>query len=76
MRRSQWIVLVAIMVAAAFVAWLALTSRQAPLIPADDVHRTFESASACLGCHGPGAAIPRSPKHPLGEECLRCHGLR
>ena len=76
MRRRQRIFLVAIIVAAAFVAWLAMTSRQAPLVPGDDVHRTFESAAVCLGCHGPGAAVPQSPKHPLGADCLRCHGSR
>lgn len=76
MKRQQWIVLAAILAAAAFVAWLALSSRQPPLLPADDVHRSFESARACMGCHAADAAVPQSPRHPLGDDCLRCHGAR
>ena len=76
MKRRQWIVLAAIFVAAAFVAWLALSSRQPPLLPADEVHRRFESAEACMDCHAAGASSPQSQKHPLGDDCLRCHGQR
>ena len=45
MNRKQWIVLVAIMIAAGFIAWLALSSRQPPLLPADDAHAAFENAA-------------------------------
>jgi hypothetical protein len=76
MKRKQMLVLVAIAIAAAFVAWLARSSRQPPLLPADDVHRTFETAAACLSCHAAGASVPQSSRHPLGDDCLRCHGPR
>ena len=76
MNRKQWIVLVAIMIAAGFIAWLALSSRQPPLLPADDAHAAFENAATCLSCHADDDAVPQSPRHPLGEDCLRCHGRR
>jgi hypothetical protein len=76
MKRAQWILLAAIVATAAFVAWLALSSRQPPLLPGDETHRAFESAHECLGCHAEGGAVPQSPRHPLGEDCLRCHGSR
>ena len=76
MQRRQWLVLAAILAVLAFVAWLARSSRQAPLLPADDTHKTFDSARACLDCHAPGAPVPQSPRHPLGDDCLRCHGQR
>ena len=76
MNRKQWIILSAIAFAAAFIAWLAWSSRQPPLLPDDDTHATFESAGNCLGCHGPEGPVPQAPKHPLGEDCVRCHGSR
>jgi cytochrome c553 len=76
MSRKQWIVLSAVLVAAAFVVWLALSSRQPPLLPADEAHAAFENAATCLGCHGAGGPAPQSPRHPLGDDCLRCHGKR
>jgi len=76
MNRKQWIVFAAIVIAAAFIAWLALSSRQPPLLPVDDTHAAFESAAACLSCHGSAGPAPQSPRHPLGEDCLRCHGRR
>lgn len=76
MNRKQWTLLVAIVVAAGFIAWLARSSRQPPMLPANDVHAAFESAGICLSCHGAQGAVPRSPRHPLGDDCLRCHGAR
>jgi cytochrome c553 len=76
MNRKQVAALAVIVAAAALVAWLALSSRQPPLLPRDEVHAPFESASACLTCHGEGGPFPRSKRHPLGEDCLRCHGRR
>jgi cytochrome c553 len=76
MKRRQWVILGAIGVAGAFIAWLAWSSRQPPLLPQDDPHATFVSAGACMRCHGPDGAVPRAARHPLGEECLRCHGSR
>ena len=74
MNRKQWTLLAAIVIAAAFIAWLALKSRQPPMLPTDDTHHTFESAATCSSCHGQDGAVPRSPRHPLGDDCLRCHG--
>ena len=76
MSRKQWIILAAIGIGAAFVLWLALSSRQPPLLPEDDLHARFENARACLSCHGSDGVVPRSARHPLGDECLRCHGTR
>lgn len=76
MKPKQMLVLAAIAIVAAFVAWLARASRQPPMLPKDDVHLTFESAAACLTCHAADAAVPRSSRHPLGGDCLRCHGPR
>ena len=76
MNRKQLAALAVIVAAAALVAWLALASRQPPLLPRDDVHAAFESGSACLTCHGEGGPVPQAKRHPLGEDCLRCHGRR
>jgi hypothetical protein len=76
MSRRQWTLLAAIVAAAAFMAWLARSSRQPPMLPTDATHAAFESAGACLSCHSASAAVPRSSRHPLGDECLRCHGSR
>jgi cytochrome c553 len=76
MSRKQWVILGGIGVMAAFIAWLAWSSRQPPMLPQDDVHETFENAAACMSCHGPDGGVPQSPRHPLGEDCLRCHGSR
>lgn len=76
MNRRKVAILVVLAAAAAFVAWLSFKSRQPPLLPGDDTHARFESAEACLTCHAPDAAVPTPPKHPLGFDCLRCHGRR
>jgi cytochrome c553 len=76
MQKKQWIVLAALLAAAALVAWLALSSRQPPLLPGDELHKTFDSADTCLSCHAPDGAVPQSSRHPLGHDCLRCHGSR
>jgi hypothetical protein len=74
--RKQWILVAAIVIAGAFVAWLAWSSRQPPLLPDDDVHRDGASGTTCLSCHGDGGPAPRSRNHPLGDDCMRCHGSR
>ena len=76
MNTKQWIILSVIAFAAAFVGWLAWSSRQPPMLPTDDAHATFVSASTCLDCHGREGAVPQSQQHPLGEDCIRCHGSR
>jgi hypothetical protein len=76
MNRKQWIMTFVLAVAAAFIAWLAWSSRQPPLLPIDDAHASFVSAATCLECHGQGGSVPQSRQHPLGEDCVRCHGSR
>lgn len=76
MSRKQLTAIAVIVAAAALVVWLALTSRQAPLLPSDEVHAAFESGAACRNCHGEDGPSPQSKGHPLGEDCLRCHGTR
>jgi mono/diheme cytochrome c family protein len=76
MTRRQAVLLVLLLLAAAAVGWLALRSRQPPLLPADAAHAEAAGTPACLECHGPGRPFPRGPNHPLGEDCLRCHGAR
>jgi cytochrome c553 len=76
MNSKQWVILSVVAFAAAFIAWLAWSSRQPPLLPEDDAHASFVGAGACLECHGPEGAVPQSREHPLGEDCVRCHGRR
>ena len=45
MNRKQLAALAVIVAAGAFVAWLALASRQPPMLPRDDVHAAFETAA-------------------------------
>ena len=74
--RKQMAALAVLVAAALVVAWLARASRQPPVLPHDDVHAQFESGLACLSCHGESGPSPQSKGHPLGEDCLRCHGSR
>jgi hypothetical protein len=76
MTRTQWILLGALAALAIIVILLALRNRQPPILPADAEHARWENAEACLSCHGPGGAMPQSKGHPLGQDCLRCHGSR
>ena len=76
MNRKQLVLLSIIALAAAFIAWLAWASRQPPLLPDDAAHTTFVSAASCLECHGQEGAVSQSRQHPLGEDCVRCHGSR
>ena len=62
--------------AAILVLLLALRNPQPPLMPRDDEHNSFVSSAACLACHGPDGALPQRRSHPLGPDCLRCHGYR
>ena len=59
---------------AAVVVVLAVRNRQAPVLPPDEVHATTAVPVGCEECHGPGAPLARSTNHPLGNDCLRCHG--
>jgi len=76
LKKKQGLLLALLALAAAAVLWLTVRSRQPPLLPADATHDRWESAEACDACHGPSGPVPRSAKHPLGFDCLRCHGSR
>jgi hypothetical protein len=76
MRRKQTVLLAALAAAAVLVLWLALASRQPPQLPTDATHASWDDPATCLACHAPGAAVPQSANHPLGDDCLRCHGRR
>ena len=74
MKPLQTSLFAVILVVAGFVVFLALRSRQPPVLPADAEHAAFTGAAACLTCHGPAGSSPQSKNHPLGDDCLRCHG--
>ncbi len=76
MKPAQRVALIAVVAAACLVALLALRNRQPPMLPTDADHATFNSARECRVCHGPDGPLPQSKNHPLGAECLRCHGQR
>jgi hypothetical protein len=65
-----------IAVSAALVAYLAVRNPQPPQLPVDEAHASRLGATPCLDCHGPAGPAPRSRSHPLGQDCLRCHGTR
>jgi hypothetical protein len=74
MNRLQSALVAAILLVGALVVVLALRNRQPPVLPADEEHASFPGAEPCLACHGPDGGLPRSQNHPLGDDCLRCHG--
>lgn len=76
MSRKQIALLVVVALAAVAVFLLARSNRQPPLLPGDEEHAAFVSADACLQCHGPDGPYPRGRSHPVGRECLQCHGRR
>jgi len=76
MTRRQILALLALAALAAVVAVLASRNPRPPYVPADADHARWEGAAACLACHGPDGPLPRSPNHPLGDDCLRCHAWR
>ena len=74
MSRLQRILLAVLVVAGLLVAWLAYRTRQPPILPDDAEHRRFVNAETCMTCHGADGPAPRSSTHPVGLDCLRCHG--
>lgn len=76
MNQKQVALLGALALLALFVGWLALRNPKPAFLPDDEVHATFSSARACLACHGPNGDVPQSRNHPVGNDCLRCHGFR
>ena len=75
MSRKQIALLAALALVASLVLALALRTRPAPFLPVDDDHASA-AATPCLACHGPGGVFPRTPNHPLGDDCFRCHARR
>jgi cytochrome c553 len=74
MKPVQKISLALVVAIAALVIFLATRNRQPPIVPPDEEHASFIDAAACNECHGPEGPIPQSTNHPLGNECMRCHG--
>lgn len=75
-KRTRLVLLAALALVAILIVVLAGRNRQPPLLPSDESHRAWQSAAACLSCHGPREGLPRGANHPLGDDCLRCHGTR
>ena len=78
MHRVLWIVLIVIVLGlGAFLVSYSFKKAR-PDIPADDVHTGVRGQqAACLVCHGPGGASPRSANHPpVRGSCEQCHYLQ
>ncbi len=76
MKPAQIVSIIAIVALAALVIFLAWRGRQPPVLPVDADHARFISSGACLSCHGPEGISPQPKNHPLGAECMRCHGMQ
>jgi hypothetical protein len=76
MKTVQRAALVAVVLVAAAVLYLTSRNQKPPFLPADADHREFFDAATCTVCHGPAGGVPQSRNHPLGNDCLRCHGRR
>jgi hypothetical protein len=74
MSRTQGILFGVLAAVALLVVWLSLRTRQPPVLPVDEDHRNLSDLEECLICHGPDGGAPQSSDHPLGFDCLRCHG--
>ena len=76
MNRQKWILLLVLAAVAAVVIWLAVGQRTPPFLPSDEEHAVFTGADDCLPCHDLEGPAARSINHPVGRDCLRCHGIR
>lgn len=76
MKAAQIVSILALVTVAALVIFLVVRGRQPPLLPFDADHARFVSSGACLSCHGPEGSSPQPRNHPLGTDCMRCHGMR
>jgi len=76
MSRPQLLAIVAVLLLALGVGYLALRNRQPPLLPMDEEHARYPGAPPCMECHGPDSVFPKDENHPLGDDCFRCHGVR
>ncbi len=75
MSRTQIVFLAIVLLLAAFIGALALRNRQPPVLPADRSHAVLSELEACRACHGSDGPAPRPDTHPVGNDCLRCHGV-
>jgi len=73
-KKTQWIAVCGLLAFAAIVSVLMLRNRHPPAMP-DNTDHTWRGADGCLVCHGPNGRAPRTPNHPVGRECLRCHAV-
>ena len=76
MKPAQIVSIFALVTLAALVILLVVRGRQPPLLPADADHARFVSSGTCLSCHGPEGTSPQPKNHPLGTDCMRCHGMQ
>ncbi|HEY3176224.1 MAG TPA: hypothetical protein VGK94_10770 [Candidatus Polarisedimenticolia bacterium] len=68
------IVLIAFLAAFLALVFMVAVRRTPPEIPGDRDHlQAGLDPEACLSCHGPGRSSPRTPNHPLGNQCWGCH---
>jgi cytochrome c553 len=74
MSRRQIVLAAALGLLALLAVLLAVRTRGAPYLPDDPEHRS--DSAVCMSCHGPDGPAPRSPNHPLGDDCFRCHARR
>lgn len=72
--RAQATAIAVLVGLAALVAYLVTRNPQPPFLPGDAEHASFEGAERCMVCHDRGGALPQSSNHPVGRDCLRCHG--
>ncbi len=52
------------------------SSKKAPLIPSDGLHKNVTTNAACMECHAPGKKDPLKQNHPPKEQCLTCHIMK
>ena len=72
MKRVQWIAFGGLVLLAGFVLVLMLRNPRAPALPGNANH-VWREADTCLVCHDTNGMMPRTPNHPVGRDCLRCH---
>ena len=68
--------LIAFVLAVLLVLFFLSSSKKAPLIPSDDLHKNVTTNAACTECHAPGKQAPLKQNHPPKEQCLICHILK